>query len=602
MCWSPFGCSCNFRAMKQLDPSLGNTDNMYILGLNAYHGDSSACIYRNAELLAATEEERILRVKHWAGLPVEAVRFCLQEAGIGLQDVDFITVSRDPIAKMGQKAAYALRSGVLFRAVRDRARNAFSIRSLKKDLAAAFGLEEKQVKARMQYIEHHRSHLASAFFTSPFEESALLSVDGMGDFSSVMRGVGKGNRIEVMDSISYPHSLGIFYTACTQYLGFEHYGDEYKVMGLAPYGEPKYVDRLRDVVLYRPEGLFELNPKYFKHFKSGVAMSWSGGSPHVEPLYTDALVQALGPVRGKDEYLNQHHKDVAASVQRLCEEVIFRMAQDLYEKTGLKNLCLAGGVAQNSVANGKLTDETGFEHLYVPPAGHDAGTATGSALYLYHHKLRNTRPMFRHQAYTGAQFTDEHVEALLRQEGIVYQKLPDEELLDLVAGYLADGAVVGWFQGRAEFGPRALGNRSILVHPARPDAKDLLNDKIKRREGFRPFAPSILEEAVADYFEKADPVPFMEKVYRIKAEKRSLIPAVTHVDGTGRLQTVSVQDNPRYHALIRRFADKTGVPILLNTSFNENEPIVNTPVQALACYLRTKMDVLVLQNCIIIRK
>lgn len=574
---------------------------MYILGLNAYHGDSSACIYKDSELIAATEEERIVRIKHWAGLPTEAVRFCLDEAGIGLQDVDVITVSRDPLAKIGQKALYALGSGALFNAVRDRVQNAFSIRSLKADLAKAFDLDEKKLKAKVQYVEHHRSHLASAFFISPFEESALLSVDGMGDFSSVMRGVGRGNKIEVIDSVSYPHSLGIFYTAFTQYLGFPHFGDEYKVMGLSPYGEPKYLDQLRDVVLYRPNGLFELNPKYFRHFKEGVTMSWANGSPHVEPLFTDAVVHAFGPQRSKQEGLSQHHKDLAASIQRLCEAVIFRMAQDLFEKTGQKNLCLAGGVAQNSVANGKLTDQTGFEHLFVPPAAHDAGTATGSALYYLHHQKTYPRQPFSRQAYTGAHFSTDEVEVILRQQGIAYERLTDDELFETTATLLADGMVVGWFQGRAELGPRALGNRSILANPARQDARDLINSKIKRRESFRPFAPSILDEAVGKYFEKADTAPFMEKVFCIREEQQNNIPAVTHIDGTGRLQTVSAIDNPRYHRLIRRFADKTGVPILLNTSFNENEPIVNTPDEALACYLRTDMDVLVLENCLIRR-
>jgi len=575
---------------------------MYLLGLNAYHGDAAAALYHHGELIAATEEERIVRVKHWAGLPVEAVRFCLAEAGIGLQAVDVIAVSRNPMARMGAKVRYALSQGTLFSAVRDRVQNAFSIRSLKADLAAAFGLHERDLKARVMYVEHHRSHLASAFFVSPFDTAALLSVDGMGDFSSVMRGVGRGNRIEVLDTVSYPHSLGIFYTAFTQLLGFRHYGDEYKVMGLSPYGQPKYLDLLRDVVLSRPHGLFELNPKYFRHFRDGVSMSWNGGSPHVEPLFTRAMEQTFGPARAKDEPLTDHHRHLAASVQRLCEEAVFRLAQGLHDKTGLKNLCLAGGVAQNSVANGKLTDHTGFERLFVPPAGHDAGTAAGAALYHHHHTLRNPRTPFRHQAYTGAQFADEAVEALLLERGIPFRRFDEEDdLLEHVAERLALGDVVGWFQGRAEFGPRALGNRSILANPARPDARDLINARIKRRESFRPFAPSILEEAVGAFFEKTDAVPFMEKVFAVRPDKRALIPAVTHVDGTGRLQTVAEADNARYYRLIKRFAAKTGIPILLNTSFNENEPMVNTPEQALACFLRTEMDGLVMGNLAIWR-
>lgn len=574
---------------------------MYILGINAYHGDSSACIYQDGTLIAATEEERIRRIKHWAGLPTEAVKFCLKEAGITLKEVDYITVSRNPLAKIGHKAWYALKKGVAFSNLKSRVNNSFSIRALKVDLAGALGYQEADLKAKVEYVEHHRCHMASAFFVSPFEESAILSIDGMGDFTSTMRGTGKDNKMAVIDSVSYPHSLGIFYTTFTQYLGFPHYGDEYKMMGLSPYGEAKYLDQLKDVVLLKPNGLFELNPKYFRHFEEGVSMSWEGGSPHVDTLFNDALVEKFGPIRQKGEMLGQHHKDLAASVQRLTEEVIFYMAEDLYKKTGLSNLCITGGVAQNSVANGKIIQDTSFQRLFVPPAGHDAGTGVGSALYFYHQKQSFPRTPFQHQAYTGIQFSNEEIEAYLQQRDIDYQRLEDDELIEKVTDRLLNAGVIGWYQGRAEFGPRALGNRSILVDPRRDDAKDLLNAKIKRRESFRPFAPSILYEATAEYFEQVDSVPFMEKVFKIKPEKHDVIPAVTHVDGTGRLQTVEKQDNPRYHRLIQRFGEKSGVPILLNTSFNENEPIVNTPEHALECYLRTQMDMLVMGNCVIKR-
>lgn len=574
---------------------------MYTLGLNAYHGDSSACLYRGTELIAATEEERIRRVKHWAGLPLEAVRFCLEEAGIGLEEVDHITVSRNPLAKISRKVWHVLRKGTAFQNVQDRVKNSFSIRQLKEDLAEAFGLEERAVKAKVHYIEHHRSHMASAFFVSPFEEAALLSLDGMGDFTSTMRGIGKGNRIQVMDSVSYPHSIGIFYTAFTQYLGFPHYGDEYKLMGLAPYGEAGMVDALEEIFIFKPNGLFALNPLWFRHFKEGVAMSWDGGAPHVKPLFSRRMIEAFGPARKKEEPLTRFHKDLAASVQALTEKVIFTIAEDLHRKTRLKNLCLAGGVAQNSVANGKLLQNTSFERLFVPPAGHDAGTSTGSALYFLHQKKYFPRPAFEHQAYTGAHFSNEEITSFLREKNVQYSVYPDLELLDIVTDALTEGKVVGWFQGKAEFGPRALGNRSILVDPAREDARELLNEKIKKRESFRPFAPSVLEERVGEYFEQMASVPFMEKVFVIKKEKRAFIPAVTHVDGTGRLQTVSEKDNPRYYQLIRTFYEKTGIPILLNTSFNENEPIVNSPEHALDCFLRTDMDVLVMENILLRR-
>ncbi len=574
---------------------------MYILGLNAYHGDSAAALYRDTELVAATEEERICRIKHWAGLPVEAIRFCLEEAGIQLTDVQVIAVSRDPYAKLGQKIRHVLRRGASASALLNRARNSFNIKTIKQDIAESFGINPGAWQVQVQYTEHHRSHLASAYFVSPFEESALLSIDGMGDFTSTMRATGRNNRISVLDSVSYPHSLGIFYTAFTQLLGFPHYGDEYKVMGLAPYGKPVFLEKLQDVIHLLPNGLFALNSRYFRHFLEGVSMNWDGGQPEIGPLFTDALRKEFGGPRTAGVSVNEYHCDLAASVQAMCESVIFHLANDLHRRTGLKNICVAGGVAQNSVANGKLLRNTPFEHVFVPPAGHDAGTSIGSALYYLHQTKGLPRPAFRHQAYTGAQATHQAIETLLQQRQIPYTRLDDSDLFDLVTDCLIEAGVVGWFQGRAEFGPRALGNRSILADPRRSDAKDLLNAKIKRRESFRPFAPSILWEAASDYFEQPDDVPFMEKVYPIRPEKRSLLPAVTHIDGTGRLQTVQREDNPRYYQLIDTFYRKTGVPVLLNTSFNENEPIVNTPEHALECFLRTEMDMLVLENYVIRR-
>jgi len=575
---------------------------MYILGLNAYHGDSSASIHKDGVLIAATEEERIRRVKHWAGLPTEAIQFCLSEAGISLHDLDYITVSRDPKAKLGEKVIRALKNGISFKAIKDRGANSIKITGIKKDIAHSLGLDVSDVRAEVKFIEDHRSHVASAFHVSPFEEAAILSIDGMGDFTSTMRGVGKGNAISVLDSVSYPHSIGIFYTSFTQYLGFPHYGDEYKVMGLSPYGTPKYTDKVWDVVIPKNNGLFELNPAYFKHFKEGVAMSWESGAPEIGRIFSDAFIEQFGPHRKKGEELTQYHKDLASSVQRVTEEMIFALAEDLYQETGLKNLCISGGVAQNSVANGKLLANTSFEHLFVPPAGHDAGTSVGSALYHYHVNLKQHRLPFEHQAYTGAQFTNEEIKAYLDKEKISYSFVEEEDdLINQVAGLLHQGKVIGWFQGRAEFGPRALGNRSIIVDPSRDDAKELLNTKIKRRESFRPFAPSILKEETSAFFEVVDDVPFMEKVYQIREDKRTSIPAVTHVDGSGRLQTVSQTDNERYYKLIKRFSEYSGIPILLNTSFNENEPIVNTPQHAYACFDRTDMDVLVLGNFILCR-
>ncbi len=574
---------------------------MIILGLNAYHGDSSACIYKNGELIAATEEERIRRQKHWAGLPTESIKFCLAEAGITLREVDHITVSRDPKAKMAEKIKYAASNFFTLTSLSSRTKNALKIKSIKQDIAERLGFDMRSLKAQVHFIEHHRSHMASAFMVSPFNECAILSVDGFGDFTSTMRGVGQGNKIKVMDSVSYPHSLGIFYTAFTQLLGFPYFGDEYKVMGLAPYGKPELVEEVRRTIIYKPNGLFKLNPKFFRHFAEGVQLDWEGGNPNVGILFSDHMTAAFGEMRQKDEPLTQYHKNLAASVQKVCEEVIFYMLNDLHSKTKLDSVCITGGVAQNSVCNGKISSFTPFKNVFVPPAGHDAGTSIGSALYLQHQIYNLPRAPFKHQPYTGAKFDNNYIKSILNEKNISYEKMDDNTLFDIVSDCLMDGGVVGWFQGRAEFGPRALGNRSILVDPRNNNAKELLNTKIKRRESFRPFAPSILEEFVSEYFEIDDNVPFMEKVFPIKKEKRSAIPAVTHVDGTGRLQTVSHIDNPRYYNLIHKFYEKTKIPILVNTSFNENEPIVNTPENALECFLRTKMDMIVLENILIRR-
>lgn len=573
---------------------------MYILGINAYHGDSSACILKDGEIIAASEEERFRRIKHWAGFPSEAIKFCLNEAGIDITQVDYITISRDPSANLHKKIVHAAKNLVSVKALKDRLANSKKVVSVKGELSKIFNIPEEQIKAEVKNIEHHRSHLASAFFASPFNESAILSIDGFGDFTSTMIATGRGKKIEVLDQVIYPHSAGIFYTSLTQYLGFPHYGDEYKVMGLAPYGEPKYVDELKKIIIFKDNGLFELNIKYFTHAKEGVTMSWENGDPHIESIFSKELENLLGPARKQDEELTQKHKDIATSVQRVTEELIFHILNHLQKKTGLENICIAGGVAQNSVANGKILEKTSFKNVYIPSAGHDAGTALGSALWLYNHILEQERLPAIYNAYTGAKFTNEEVEACLKSQHVEYIKYNDAELLEVVSDALVNGKVIGWFQGRAEFGPRALGHRSIIVDPRRTDAKELLNSKIKRRESFRPFAPSILEEYVSEYFEKTDKVPFMEKVYPIRKEKHSEIPAVTHVDGTGRLQTVEKGD--RYYDLIERFRQKTGTPILLNTSFNENEPIVNTPKEALDCYLRTEMDMLVMENCVISRK
>ena len=576
---------------------------VYILGLNAYHADSSSAIFKDGQMIAATEEERFRRVKHWAGFPSMAIEFCLREAGIALSDVSHIAIGRDPTAKFSKKLLFlASHPGGGFRAVRDRLNNSRKVSSLEDEFALLDRtIDSQHLKSIIHQVEHHRSHMASAFFASPFEEAALLSIDGSGDFTTTMIGAGRGNKITILDSVDFPHSIGFFYTAFTQLLGFPYYGDEYKVMGLAAYGNPQYTDKMRDIVIFRPNGLFKLNLKYFRSAKEGLVSYGEDHTPVIPPLYSGLMVEKFGPVRKKDEPLTQYHKDLAASVQQITEELIFHILTHLQKRTGLDNVCVAGGVAQNSVANGKITRNTPFRNLYVPFASHDAGISMGAALYVYNHVLGQPRTAPIWSAYTGSHWSNEEIELILQSRNIVYKRCADDELYEKVADRLADAGVVGWFNGRAEFGPRALGARSILVDPRRQDAKVLLNSKIKRRESFRPFAPSILKEFVPEYFEVADEVPFMEKVFPIRCEKRGLVPAVTHADGTGRLQSVDRRVSPRYYQLIEAFQRRTGVPILLNTSFNENEPIVNSPEQALECFLRTDMDMLVLENCVVTR-
>jgi carbamoyltransferase len=575
---------------------------MYILGLNAYHADSSAAIFKDGVMIAAIEEERFTRIKHWAGFPVQAIQFCLQEAGITLSELDYITIGRDPGAKLSHKIGYLLKNPSLIFGAISRLRNSKQVSSLQDEFKKIDpNINYASLKPKIKNIEHHRSHLASAFFASPFEEAAILSIDGSGDFTTTMIATGKGNKINVIDSVDFPVSCGLFYTSFTQFLGFPHYGDEYKVMGLAPYGQPIYADKVKKLLRFLPNGLYAWNDEYFVQ-PTKAGFEYENNIPSVGNLYSQKFTEEFGEPRKPKEELTQYHKDLAASVQQVTEELIFYILKHLKKVTGLKNVCIAGGVAQNSVANGKIAAATGFEGVYIPSAGHDAGISMGSALYLYNHVLDKPRVPPVYSAYTGSRFSNDEIEEILIQRGIKYRRLSDEDLFDVVTNKLVEPGVVGWFSGRAEFGPRALGGRSILADPRNAEAKNLLNLKIKRRENFRPFAPSILKEFSGEYFMRDDEVPFMEKVFPIKPEKHALIPAVTHVDGTGRLQTVDKEVSPRYYGLIDSFRKKTGIPILLNTSFNENEPIVNTPQQALDCFLRTQMDMLVLENCVIERQ
>src|SRR5215208_6693199 len=571
---------------------------MYILGINAYHGDAAAAIVKDGHLIAAVEEERFNRFKHSAGFPEQAIRYCLNAAGIGPEDLDHVGISRDPSAHLHKKILFAAtRVASLARhQIKDRLGNAAKVRDLKDELARLFGVSKKSLRARFHNIEHHRAHLASCFFVSPFERAALLSIDGFGDFISTMWALGEGNSIEVLGQVEYPHSTGIVYTATTQFLGFPHYGDEGKVMGLAPYGQPRFIDEFRDIIRTDENGRFRLNLDYFRHHAEGVEMTWDQGSPVVGRVFSDEFAHLFGPPRTEGAGLSDRERDIAASLQLRLEEVGFHILNHLYEQTELTQLGLSGGVAYNSVMNGKILLNTPFKRLYVQPAAGDSGTALGVCYQIYNGLLKQPRSFVMEGAYTGPEFTDEEIRAELERSGLTYETYTDREVTLRAAQDIADGSVLGWFQGRMEFGPRALGNRSIVVDPRRADMKEILNERIKKREPFRPFAPSILEERVGDYFEQTHPAPTMLMVYQVKEEKRAGIPAVTHVDGSGRLQTVSRGVNPRYYQLIADFGELTGTPVVLNTSFNENEPVVCTPRHAIDCFLKTRMDVLYLGN------
>lgn len=591
-----------------------------ILGLNAYHGDSAACVIKDGKLVAAAEEERFRRIKHWAGLPTEAIAYCLRAAGVKIGDVERIAINRKPGVNNGRRLRFLLTHWPDPRLVLQKVRNIRKASTANEALEEALGV---RLQAKVHHVEHHLAHLASAFLVSDFHEAACISIDGFGDFASTALGIGKESCIDISSRIYFPHSLGVFYSAITQFIGFPHFGDEYKVMGLAPYGEPTYLPQMRKVVLIQPDGTFKLNLHYFRHHTDNVSYSWNNCAPEVGVLHTGHLAELFGPKRQAGEPLEQKHKDMARSAQAMYEEAFFALLRALYRRHPSENLALSGGCAMNSVANGKVYLHTPFRRMYLPAAAGDAGGAIGAAAVVLAELASSggdaeasasnpqsrtlaprIAPLF--SAYLGPETSDSEIETLLQSRGLLnaelrplgaelsLDRLADAELCERTARAIAEGKVIGWFQGRMEWGPRALGNRSILGDPRRADMKDILNAKIKRRESFRPFAPSILRQAVADWFEQDDDVPFMMEVFQIRAEKRALIPAVCHVDGSGRLQTVHRDTNPLYHQLITAFAAQTGVPLVLNTSFNENEPVVCRPEEALDCFLRTKMDVLVM--------
>ena len=574
---------------------------MLILGLNMFHADASAAIVQDGEVVFAIAEERLNRVKHYAGFPALAVKACLDAVGAKITDVDHVAVGQDSDANLAQKVQYALANPAKilnFIRLRQRKEGMRDVRSL---LAAALDVDATALGFQEHHVEHHIAHIASAYYCSPWEQAAGFSYDGSGDFVSTMMARCAGNDIAVLERVFLPHSLGSFYTMICEFIGYKKYGDEGKVMGLAPYGKDTYCGQVREIIeLCDPA--FRLNLKYFMPLGSNQGMQiQADGTVRLARHFSERMVDRFGQPREPNAEITQRDMDLSYAMQHRFEEVFFHLLKQLHQRVPQEDLVMAGGCALNSVANGKLFHETPFRRTWIQPAAGDEGLAIGAALHAYHATLQQPRRYQMKNAYLGPEFSDARIEADLKQANLSYRKLEREPLLDAVAEQIAAGNVVGWFQGRMEWGPRALGNRSIVAHPGLPNMKDVLNARIKHREWFRPFAPSILVERQSEYFEYDHPSPFMLHVYKIRPEKRAQLCAVNHVDDTGRLQTVSREENPLYYDLIRAFERRTGIPVILNTSFNENEPIVCTPEEAIDCFKRTRMDVLAIGSHLVLK-
>jgi carbamoyltransferase len=572
---------------------------MLILGLNMFHADASAAIVQDGEVVFAIAEERLNRRKHFGGFPALAVKACLDAVGAKISDVDHVAVGQDSDANLAKKVRYALANPTkILNFIRLRQRKE-SMRDLRSLLATALDVSPKQLRFKEHHLEHHIAHIASAYYCSPWEKAAGFSYDGSGDFVSTMMARCEGNNIEVLERVFLPHSLGSVYTMICEFIGYNKYGDEGKVMGLAPYGKKNeaYSELLSKIVVPK-NSAFQLDLSYFKPLGSNSGMQvLPDGTVRLARHFSRRMEELFGKPREPHAEITQHDMDLAFALQSRFEEIFFHLLNQLHRQVLHKcdpcdDLVMAGGCALNSVANGKLFDRTPFRHTYIQPAAGDEGLAIGAALHTYHSVLQQPRRHRLKNSYLGPEFSDSSIESSLKKANLDYRKLERAPLLEAVAEQIAAGNVIGWFQGRMEWGPRALGNRSILAHPGLPNMKEILNARIKHREWFRPFAPSILADYQHEYFENDHPSPFMLHVYKIRPEKRKLLCAVNHVDDTGRLQTVARDENPMYYDLITAFHRKTGIPVVLNTSFNENEPIVCTPEEAIDCFRRTRMDVL----------
>jgi carbamoyltransferase len=565
---------------------------MLILGLNMFHADASAAIVLDGEVKFAIAEERLNRHKHFGGFPALAVKACLDAVGAKISDVEHVAVGQDSDANLIKKVQYALSNPAKilnFIHLRQRKGAMRDVRSL---LATALDISPQQLKFQEHHLEHHIAHIASAYYCSPWEKAAGFSYDGSGDFVSTMMARCEGNEIEVLDRVFLPHSLGSLYTMICEFIGYSKYGDEGKVMGLAPYGRDTYCGEIGKMIAPKNGG-FQLDLSYFRPLGSDQGMQvLSDGTVRLARHFSERMEQLFGEPRNPYTEITQRDMDLAFGLQHQFEEIFFHLLNRLQEKVPVDDLAMAGGCALNSVANGKVFDRTAFRRTYIQPAAGDEGLAIGAALHTYHSVLQQPRRHELKQSYLGPEFSESRIQSALKNAGLEYRKLDRRDLIEETAEQIAAGNVVGWFQGRMEWGPRALGNRSIVAHPGRPDMKDILNARIKHREWFRPFAPSILAEHQHEYFEHDHPSPFMLHVYKIRPEKRKVLCAVNHVDDTGRLQTVTREENPLYYDLISAFHRRTGLPVILNTSFNENEPIVCTPEEAIDCFQRTRMDVL----------
>jgi carbamoyltransferase len=561
---------------------------MIILGINNMH-DASAAIVVDGKVIAAAEEERFIRVKHTKGFPKNAINFCLDQAGLKMKDVDRICASWKPwiLRVRATKALKSfLQSPILFKAKTSRGmeqmknewKELFKLRRLIED---HFGKGTYKV----EYINHHLSHAASAFFCSPFEKAAIFTVDGAGEADTTALWMGEGTKIRKLEGVKLPHSLGQFYAAVTAFLGFKVQEDEYKVMGLAALGDPIFADDLRKKVInLLPDGTFKIDPYFIDYH-----LARNG-------LFRKTTTDLFGEPRRKGEEVTKHHANVAASAQTMIEEAIYHLANHLYEVTKIDNLCMAGGVALNSVANGKLCKKTSFKEIFIQPAASDAGGAIGAALYRHHQFNKGNRDYIMEDVYLGPSYTLEECKSALDEKNILHERLQEDLLIRKVATALAEGKIICWFQGRMEWGPRALGSRSLLADPRRNEMKDIINEKVKQRESFRPFAPSILAEKAAEYFEYYHKSPFMLFTFPVKKDLADKIPAVVHVDRTARPQAVLKETNRRYWSLINEFYKITGIPMVLNTSFNVQEPIVCTPQEAINTFIHTKADYLILED------